>query len=38
MFRRVFGEPDAMDSSGGNSMPRLIGNPGVIQEYLSGER
>ncbi len=38
MFRRVFGETEAMDSSGGNSMPRLIGNPGVIQEYLSGER
>lgn len=38
MFRRIFGETDAMDSSGGNSMPRLIGNPGVIQEYLSGER
>lgn len=38
MFRRVFGEPDAIDSSAGNNMPRLIGNPGVIQEYLSGER
>ena len=39
MFRRACGEAEAMDAaSDGNMMPRLIGNPGVLQEYLTGQR
>ncbi|WP_367874757.1 metal-dependent hydrolase [Luteolibacter sp. Populi] len=39
MFRRACGEAEALDAaSDGNMMPRLIGNPGVLQEYLTGQR
>ncbi len=34
MVRRALGESPAWDAAGGNSTPRLIGNPGALQEYL----
>jgi inner membrane protein len=38
MGRRVVGETEAWDLSGTNMAPRLIGNPGVLQEYLPEQR
>jgi hypothetical protein len=39
MSRRIGGEADALDTAPGvDKTPRLIGNPGNLQEYLSGQR
>jgi inner membrane protein len=38
MVRRIGGETDALDAPDGETLVRLIGNPGNLQEYLSRQK